>query len=214
LDKGYWSFSVQEDGITVTSGTAFLHPSTFNPKDNQTALPAVYLISRALAEHGLGDNVKNITWGDKNKQNSSPRVGLIEGNFVGLTVDQLRSYMQEIKITLHQPELSLFKLDKNKTILTSGVITVSDYVVEGIVDQLGHEVGHQVVTTTMDYMTDIGALFNLLKERNFSRVYGLIYGVGDPDCLHQVESLSSQNVIEVYRAMKQLLNIVQGQLMG
>jgi hypothetical protein len=60
----------------------------------------------------------------------------------------------------------------------------------------------------MKYMTDIAALFNLLLAQGFSNVYGMVYGVGDEANLHQVESLSPQEVIRIFTMMKKLPNLI------
>jgi hypothetical protein len=210
LRQGRWHLLVNAEGIGVITDTDVLHPSNFNPEDDQTVLPIIYAITQALSQHGMSDRVNSIAWGETSKANSNPRTGLLRGDFTGLSTDTLITWLDEIDQTAAEtaPAPSSLHLNADQTVLKDSVASPIDQVITHIRQGLAEIAEQPTDLTYMKYMTDIAALFNLLKAQGFSDVYGMVYGVGDEANLHQVESLSPQEVIRIFTMMKKLPNLI------
>lgn len=212
LNQNHWSITVRDDGIYVECDTKFTHPSTFNPKENETVFPALYLIVQALKQHGLSENIESITWGEKKLMNSNPRTGYVRGTFPELSLEKLMTLIPQITPDFREYQAGGYALNPDHTIKTGSVASPDDQVIAKITQSLAAAIGHDVPNTTMNFMTDIAALFNLLKDNGIPEAYGLVFGVGDPGRLHGVESLTPQDIIDIYLTMKTFLNIVQNEL--
>jgi hypothetical protein len=166
---------------------------------------------QTLKQMDAQKQVKSVAWGEKSKQNSNPVSALIEGDF-SFSADELIQAMEAIDQAFavdSEPEAS--RLDESQTIKTGGVASPRDGVVENVRRSLGKELSREVELTTMNFMTDIAAIYNLAKELG-RVVYGFIYGVGDPARLHQTEEITAAQFIEIATSLKTLLNNIQEQL--
>jgi len=208
MEKGFCDLKITEAGIMITSISEAFHPSVFNPKKDETTMPAVYLALKAMEEMGLAKKVTQIDWGEKTKQNSNPMWAVIAMNTTNLSKKKMLNAMKDVKAKKEVVSKSGFKfaLDNKKTIKTPCVVSPKDDVVNKITRQLGEQINQKVELTTMNFMTDIAKLFALAKKRG-QKTYGFVYGVGFPK-LHGIERVTVEESILIQSAMRAILPIM------
>ena len=213
LKSGFWSIDIIKDKIIINSINSVSHPSEYNPNEDRTVLPAIYLLLNILESFGYLSEVTKVTWGESTKKNSCPVTGeIVFSSFV--TKEHIDSINKSVDFSKAINHVSKDKviIDKSKTILTGSVITTNGKIINSINKELSDVLNKKIENTTMNYMTDIGGMFNLMKDI-YPEVLGFIYGVGEVKNLHKLEELSSSDIITIIRSTRVLPNIVHNQLL-
>jgi 5S rRNA maturation endonuclease (ribonuclease M5) len=209
--SGIVSVTVSKSSIMLTSESKFAHPSVFNPLADETVMPGLFSVVTLLENYGLSQNIHTINWGDTDKQNSNPFQATIEGSFA-FTDEEIKNLTQmltkgefDLKKVSTQNSTGL-SINKEKEVLTGTVVPRYDETTMATLEAMGAE------PTTMNFMTDIGAPYNLLSDRNYE-LYPYVFGVGDPVNLHKEEHLPARDRLWFLDALPTFINTVQQKLL-
>ena len=210
LESSLIRIVVNEGQILILSDSKKLHPSEFDPTNDETVIPVMYLVLRTLELLQSSGKVSCIAWGSKEKQNSNPMTAVISGNWTDLRsedlIRQMLAFVPSEEALPATHAFSLINTDK-----TDCVVSPQDDVVKRIVHDCSVIAGHPIGTTVKNFMTDIGRAFNAFKSRG-QRSYGFIFGVGDSSRLHGLEEVSVNDLIELTTLLGKLPNIIQSEM--
>ncbi len=211
LREGTCRIEVDQHGtIRIESISTKRHPSEYNLDQDETIMPVLYVVLRVLEQTNFSSRVQAVTWGEKTKQNSNPVLATVTGNWGQLDTEVLVAAIFDFQASpdtfTSQTELRLEKVTN-----TDCVVTEPDQRMAELLNYLSAEVGEQVETITVKYMTDIATLVARLKQRQ-STVYGLVTGIGEIARLHGVESVSPAEVLRFINMLPKLLNKMQSLL--
>lgn len=208
LEQNLYTISKTNGEIQITSKSTKLHPAELDPTHDETILPFLYLLLKTLKRLDLAESIQEINWGQKDRQNSNPIAATIKGSWNTLNIATLTDQMAKIVPEVIAIETPTFSLNQSKTDKTDYVASPKDQAVANITRELSDIVGEPVPNVTMNYMTDIGRIFNAAKARG-QKVYGFVFGVGKTKNMHGIEEISIQDCSYLITALKRLPNIIQ-----
>lgn len=193
-----YSSNISRNKIILTSNSKITHPANFNPTNNQSILPFLYLTVLKIKRLGLESKIKEISWGDINKQNSIPLKASITGDF-DIKKEIFDKTTTDVYINNNFRNINL---SVKNTIITDSILSKVNNVTRNIAGKN---------LKTVNYMTDIGLIFSLLKKKN-KNIYSFIYGIGNPKNLHGIEKVSVKDIIKLQNTINKLYNKIHNQL--
>ncbi len=218
-----YDIKISDDTITIKSGNIPTHPSAFNPEDDGTVMPVIYLLL-----HCMCGEIDTITWGDRKRQNSNPMIGTVKFKQTlpaDLTSENLMKKMKSAvgfgeSAQQSSLQIGLNHVDKSACVETNLIDGVFNNIHNEFNRSLDLPFNHIAKPVTVNYMTDAARIFNCALKKGI-RTYGMVFGVGDPKYLHKTENdvrqnerLSSKDVILATKGLILLPQIIHRELIN
>lgn len=200
LREGVYEFSLNRGHIEIKTNSKILHPANLDPNKDESALPILYFLVAALRKIGLGREITNITWGDANKQNSVPVMGVVKGSF-DIEEKELLGKMEQLLENDFIDEVYADDIEIVNTVMTDAVNSKEDEVVKSVLEKTG------LKKTYLQFMTDLGRPFSEFKSQGFN-TYAFVYGVGDPVRLHQDEEVDLEDIKLIKNFLPKIVNAI------
>ncbi len=218
LKENRVNLQIETGKISIECQSDFNHPSTFNPENNETVFPVLYVVLQALLVNRMTDEVEIITWGEVTRKNSNPLRAVINGSF-SLSQEDLETTLIGFKDNLNGGSLRMMPESEvnfvlEKVVLKPGVMTEDALFVDELLATVNEELDQgQMQQTVMPYMTDIATMFNELRSMGVD-VFAFIYGAGDPSLLHsRHESLTTEQIVLLQKRLSILVQNIHKQLL-
>lgn len=206
----------KENEITVISRSKKLHPAAFCFAQDETVMPLLYLLLKTLAEKYPEKEIKEVSWGKTEKQNSNPVIAKIIFKREAPELKKLKQSARELVFSkMDICGSQFFRLEKIN--MVDLVLSPRDKLTEDLRKILSKKGGQEVETITAHFMTDIARIFNAAKKKwgkmgNASAVYGFVFGVGEPEKTHGKEEVSTEDVFFLIKTLRVFFNWLQERL--
>ena len=209
LRKGVLTVKIEGDRVLLGSNSELKHPAFFNPLEDETVMPLLYSLISKLKNKDMAHRVRRIEWGNVKNQNSNPTEAFIqfEGEFAQSDLINLLNELESADESVNDGTRSVsMPIKENSVMMTGAVLGESDDRRKKVLEAVGGE------SSYLTFMTDIGAQFGELTERQFSQLYTYIFGVGDPKKLHKDEKVSYGDIRWLISRLPVFVNAVSESL--